>query len=166
MAPTHQRLKLAWNFFFFFFFVLSINKWSSSSTYAVSLKFFCIAIYYRSFRDSLVRSLAYAEHNNEMFKFIFQHFLFLLSARAIPWAVLWLFLSFFLSCLLSSIFLRELLSVTLLIHWIATLCSHQTFAELAELFFSTSLLLPILISTVCIQFRFNLLQFGFVCCPS
>lgn len=94
MAPTHQRLKLAWNFFFFFFFVLSINKWSSSSTYAVSLKFFCIAIYYRSFRDSLVRSLAYAEHNNEMFKFIFQHFLFLLSARAIPWAVLWLFLSF------------------------------------------------------------------------
>jgi hypothetical protein len=51
---------------------------------------------------------------------LFQHFPFLLSARAIPWAVLWLFLFFL------SIFLPRLPSAALVIHWIATLCSKQT----------------------------------------
>jgi hypothetical protein len=66
--------------------------------------------------------------------------------------------SFFLSFLLS---FSELLSVTLLIHWIATLCSNQTLVVLAELAvaFYTLFLLSCSISITCIQFQFNLLQF-------
>ena len=83
-------------------------------------------------------------------------------ARAILWAVLWLFLHFFSTLLF---FLRRLLTVTLVIHWIATRSSKQTCCcgYSWSIFSSCSISDNIfLASTVSIEFRYHFFMFCLV----